>query len=300
MVVDALGDRAREQCAGRIDSLENALQVDATCDFLNKDGGEALGAQLLVHTEKVDLHNLQHLVHTESSGDGADESQQLLVGHSTHTHVPVVAPAWWLEGPLEKALGVIEAKRGTVVLNVVVAQQRVDLIHRALVIDVQGHPLKPFGQIQAILRNFLGTLDGAWRQGRLFIQLRHGLCVPKLELLVLGIHRSGKTSHGGHDIAKHTWVGEGCVVLFASGSGNLLLLGRWDGWCCWCCLGCLVHLGLLGLVLLLLFLLFLGRCLAIRRLALAGNNGLLLFRMRFLFLHLDVLLLFRHVGKMAL
>lgn len=55
MEVLAAGDGCREMHTGGVDGLEDAVQVTATSDFLDKDGRQTLGAQLLVNTEEVDL-----------------------------------------------------------------------------------------------------------------------------------------------------------------------------------------------------------------------------------------------------
>jgi len=46
--------------AGRVGGLEESLQVDPPGDLPDQHRGHALGPQLLVHTEVVDLHHLLH------------------------------------------------------------------------------------------------------------------------------------------------------------------------------------------------------------------------------------------------
>lgn len=48
--------------AAGVDGLEDAEQVAAACDFFNENGCEALGAQLLMYAEEVNLCCFQDLL----------------------------------------------------------------------------------------------------------------------------------------------------------------------------------------------------------------------------------------------
>lgn len=62
MEVPTCAYRRWQDYAAGVDGLEDAEQVAATCDFLDENGCEALGAELLVYAEEVDLGCLQHLL----------------------------------------------------------------------------------------------------------------------------------------------------------------------------------------------------------------------------------------------
>jgi len=52
------GHGPRQPHAGRVGGLKDVLLVHAPRDFADEDGGEPLGPQLLVHAQKVDLHEV--------------------------------------------------------------------------------------------------------------------------------------------------------------------------------------------------------------------------------------------------
>lgn len=59
-MVSADGDRRRNDHSCGIDGLENALQMDLSCYFLNKNRGQSLRPQFLVYTKEVDLCRRYH------------------------------------------------------------------------------------------------------------------------------------------------------------------------------------------------------------------------------------------------
>jgi hypothetical protein len=50
VIVSACTDRRGDDDTTSVDCLPDILEVNATGDFLDEDGGESLGAELLVHT----------------------------------------------------------------------------------------------------------------------------------------------------------------------------------------------------------------------------------------------------------
>jgi hypothetical protein len=154
----ALRDGRGEVHAGRVDGLEDAGEMAAPGDLLDEDGGEALGPELLVHAEEVDLATVlfaarcRWVQSSERPGEDApvadaqvhryarDEADQLAGGRDPHANVPVFDEAWWFEGPakafalssttrmegsrlpLEKVGRVIEAERRVRIFNVVLRQ----------------------------------------------------------------------------------------------------------------------------------------------------------------------------------
>jgi len=60
MIVSTDGDGRRDDHSCGIDGLENALQMDPSCDFLDKNRGQSLRPQLLVYTKEVNLCRRHH------------------------------------------------------------------------------------------------------------------------------------------------------------------------------------------------------------------------------------------------
>jgi hypothetical protein len=62
MVVARDGDGRREDDAGRVDGLEDAVEVTPPRHLLDENRGKPLGPQLLVDDEKVDLRGVEQAV----------------------------------------------------------------------------------------------------------------------------------------------------------------------------------------------------------------------------------------------
>jgi hypothetical protein len=79
---------------------------------LDEDGGKALGAQLLVDAEEVDLHHGHSRgAHAHAGGHPADEGHQLAVAAHAHAQVPVLAVARREQRPFQKLPRVVEPAR---------------------------------------------------------------------------------------------------------------------------------------------------------------------------------------------
>lgn len=102
MEISASAHRSWEHNTSSVKSLVNALEVAATSDLLDEDWCEALGAELLVDTEEVDLGGFEGLLaDAQGDGDARDEGDELLGGDGADADVPVCFPAWGEECPLE-------------------------------------------------------------------------------------------------------------------------------------------------------------------------------------------------------
>mmetsp|Transcript_39845 Transcript_39845/g.105391 ORF Transcript_39845/g.105391 Transcript_39845/m.105391 type:complete len:381 (+) Transcript_39845:470-1612(+) len=160
VVVAALADRARQDHAGRVDRLPDVLLVDPPGDLLDQHRREALRPKLLVHAKEVDLYHLDgRLVDLDAARDTRDEAHQLHVGLHAHTQVPVAEEARGLERPPEEFHGVVETEHAVVVLDVVLAEQRVDLLRLFVVVDVARAPLEGIGQGVRLIADLIRVLD---------------------------------------------------------------------------------------------------------------------------------------------
>ena len=102
MEISTSADRSWENNTSSVESLVDALEVAATSDLLDEDWCEALGAELLVDAEEVDLSGFKGLLaDAQGNGDAGDECNELLGGDGANTDVPVCFPAWGQECPVE-------------------------------------------------------------------------------------------------------------------------------------------------------------------------------------------------------
>lgn len=71
--------------------------------------------------------------------DSRDEADKFIA--ATHSDCPVSWLARWVQGPLQKRDGVIEAELAVRVLDVMVGEQFVNLIRLLLIVQVECLPL---------------------------------------------------------------------------------------------------------------------------------------------------------------
>jgi len=77
MEVSTCGDGSGKEIADGVDGLEDALNVAAARYFLDENGRETLGAELLVHTEEVDFGGVEDvLADAEFDWDARDEGDK--------------------------------------------------------------------------------------------------------------------------------------------------------------------------------------------------------------------------------
>lgn len=118
----------REVDAGRIDRLKDAVQMHTTSDLLDQHRCHSLRSQHLDHAEEVDLDQSHHLVLDLHAGrHAAYEADQLVRLLHAQTAVPVLLPVRRLQRPLKELRRVVESEHVIVILDVVVAQESVEL-----------------------------------------------------------------------------------------------------------------------------------------------------------------------------
>ena len=101
MEIPARADRRRQDDACGVQSLPDPQQVAAPRNFFNEDWCEALGAQLLVDAQEVDLGCVEDLLtHAEGDGHAGDEGDELAGFGGADADVPVWAPAGGEESPV--------------------------------------------------------------------------------------------------------------------------------------------------------------------------------------------------------
>jgi len=101
MIVPARADRGGQDDTASVDSLVDAIEVAATGDLLDQDRGQALGAQLLVDTEEVNLSHLDSLAaDSELRRDAGNRGNQLARLRSTHADMPFLLPSRRHQGPI--------------------------------------------------------------------------------------------------------------------------------------------------------------------------------------------------------
>ena len=117
----------RQDDPGRVDGLEKAPAVDAPRDLLDEDGSEALGAQLLVHAQEVDLrHPHDLLVDGDAGRHAGDEADELSLVRAT-ADVPLLQVARRHQRPPEELGRVIEPEKIVVIFHVILVQKNVKL-----------------------------------------------------------------------------------------------------------------------------------------------------------------------------
>eukprot|EP01137_Pigoraptor_chileana_P020713 Opistho-2@83450 len=226
--VPASSNRRGNHNAGRVRRLEDPLEVSPACDLLDEDGCQSFRPQLLVHTEKVDLH--KHLLvcaHAEVGRDSANEADELLVCRHTHATVPYRLPSGGLQRPLEELGRIVKPKHHVVILDVVFVEQFVELIQLRLAVDVKSIPLESGGQVVGLLLHVLFVCLYRPILRHFLIELRNWLALPELV-------RQARTLL---DRAR----GSGCLLLHAilqlhryNLPANAIRLAR-SGCCCCCC-----------------------------------------------------------------
>ena len=167
MPVAAGGDGGWEDDPRGVCSLPDVLLVDAAGDLPDEHGCQALGSELLVDAEEVDLGHADDVVAgADACRDARDEGDELLGLLGADTDMPGPEEGRRLERPAEEGRGVVEAEHVLVVLDVVVGEQRVEVGEERVVIEVAGEPLEGGRQrvgVSAHLGEWRGRLDGAVR-----------------------------------------------------------------------------------------------------------------------------------------
>ena len=109
VVVSALGDGAGKHHTRSVDRLPSSLEIDSSSDFLDQHRREAFRAQLLVHTEKVDLcHICADSMDANLGRNGGDKGHQLMILRVPNTNDPVLEVAWRSQRPLKEGLRVVK------------------------------------------------------------------------------------------------------------------------------------------------------------------------------------------------
>mmetsp|Transcript_25394 Transcript_25394/g.80118 ORF Transcript_25394/g.80118 Transcript_25394/m.80118 type:complete len:291 (+) Transcript_25394:655-1527(+) len=190
VVVAALAHRPGQHHARGVDRLPDVLLVHPPRDLLDQHRSEPLRPQLLVHAEEVDLDHLDRglvgLIRgarcLDVGRDARDEAHELAAGLHAHAEVPAPKVARRLQRPPEEGHGVVEAEHAVVVLDVVLAQQQVDLPGLRLVVDVHGAPLElrrqDVGLVPDLLRG-LHLVDGPAVLAVVRADGGHRLRIPK-------------------------------------------------------------------------------------------------------------------------
>jgi len=104
-----------------VDSLPDVLEVDSAGDFLNQDGSDSEGSQLLVGTEEVDLSHEDGLaLDSHVNGDSRDEGVECSLGLVSDADDPLGVEARGVESPLQEGGGVVESEFTIIVFNIMV------------------------------------------------------------------------------------------------------------------------------------------------------------------------------------
>mmetsp|Transcript_2611 Transcript_2611/g.5209 ORF Transcript_2611/g.5209 Transcript_2611/m.5209 type:complete len:305 (+) Transcript_2611:692-1606(+) len=157
VVVAALADRTGKHHAGGVYRLPDVLLVHPSRDLFDQHRGEPLRSELFVHAQEVDLHHAHDgVVGLDARGDARDEAHKLAARLHAHAQVPMPQVLRRLQCPPEEGHGVIEAKHAVVILDVVLAQQRVDLLCLFIVVDVDSAPLERTRQAVGLVPDLLG------------------------------------------------------------------------------------------------------------------------------------------------
>ena len=128
MEVSSFGDWFWELHASCINSLENALQIDATGHFLDKHGGQTVFAEFIENAEEVDLAHAHGLViDAELERHAGDEADQLVVLLEPDPDVPVRLVVGHEQSPAQEFNTVVEAEVALFVLHIVLREQSVEL-----------------------------------------------------------------------------------------------------------------------------------------------------------------------------
>lgn len=139
VVVPACAEGSRNNNTRSVDCLPNILQVHTPRDLLDEHRRQALGTQLLVHTQEVDLSRVEQLrAASQLHGDTRDERDKLASLLHSDANVPVSRVPRGSKSPGQELLRVPEAEHGIVVLDVVFCQKDVHLVH----LEVR-QPLEP-------------------------------------------------------------------------------------------------------------------------------------------------------------
>ena len=187
MVVSGTSERCGYSCARRVNSLPNIASIDTSRDFFDEDGGEALGSQVLVHAEEVDLgaHDFAS-VQLHLHGDTCDESKELSALTSSHTNDPASVAIGGHQSPPQERNGVIKAEHGIIILHIIPHEQIVHLVSHFVVIQVEVVPgvlsgkciggLADITEILVLNRLVVFLL----RHSEIIDRLGYGLTVPEL------------------------------------------------------------------------------------------------------------------------
>lgn len=119
MIVAARADWLREDNRGRVDGLPDLLPVTQSSDLLDQNRSQALGPQLVVHADEVDLSGIEDLLaYAQLDRDGGDEGDELAGLRCPDPDRPLAFPAWACEVPLQNTCPVVEPEHLVGVLDV--------------------------------------------------------------------------------------------------------------------------------------------------------------------------------------
>ena len=190
--VAAARDGLGQHHARRVHRLPHAPEVDPPRDLLDQHGCQALGAQLLVHAEEVDLrHGERGAAHGHVLRDAGDARHELvlavLVGLGVaDANDPLRVVARHVAGPAKEVHGVVEAEHVVVVLHVVLGEEVVHLDGDGGVGEIESAPEQPrqVGRLRGDVLDLARLQLAAVGVRRVRAHLRHGLRVPELVRLV--------------------------------------------------------------------------------------------------------------------
>ena len=232
--------RLGEHHSSCVDCLENAIDVNTSCDLSDQHWCQPLSPQLLVDTEEVDLdYLLLLLIDPDVSGDCRDEAHQFVALAHPHSTMPLLEVARRLEGPGQELGAVVKPEHVVIILHVVLIEQHIELLKHQGIIQLQCVPLEPRWQGEGLLSDLLlGHVRGdVFIAGHHLINGGHGLGGPELVTLLGRLLLTLGRASGLHVQQLH-------------GLLEVLLLVSRQGLSCSCCaiLGCLFVLTLLILL----------------------------------------------------
>ena len=132
--------------AGREERLEDPRVVDPTRELPNQERSQAALAPIATNAEEVDEHAVVTLaIDAEDAGRGADEAGERATG-GAQAEVPRPPPAAGRKGPAEEGGVVLEAHRAVGGLDVMVAQERVQLGEGGGTLWIAFFPEEALGQ----------------------------------------------------------------------------------------------------------------------------------------------------------
>ncbi len=165
MKVPASANGRWQHDAGCVERLVDAVEVTAAGDFFDQYWGEALGTQLLVDAEEVNLGGWKGGgADAQGDGDAGDEGDEFLRLGGADADVPFWFPAGGeecpatceltpvgvgLEGggrclPSEEGCRVVESEHSLLILNIVSVKQIKHLLQLLLARKIHSNPVETF------------------------------------------------------------------------------------------------------------------------------------------------------------